>query len=373
MKLFRPTLFLIFVLASCHHHKQEPHALSSIDFTLPAAKSINLSEICSTIEYIKLETGSKCYINHISKIKFFGDSIFIFNELGWNMGEILVFNKSGKFLLEFGQLGEGPEEIENPRDIIRYGDSYLIWDRLKVSEFDHSGRFIKKLFSAFLHGNEFFSDSGNIYLYHGTEFPGMLTKYNKAGILTDTLRPANPAHHNTSFEGENVQYANNEFHLFAPALDTVWALNSPRIIPKYILDFKGEMTLEKFFKKVPFTNPPDMLAALNSTQTSNVLTFLENDSFLFLKYIRSRNSYFKLINKKSNRQTDFVNCKNDIDFGLFGIPIALTDDQLVIPLEPVKILRYLKDNGASAETKNIQAFNSIKESDNPILMLCKLK
>ena len=353
---------MLLILVSCKEKSPGPSSIYPIDFSLEAAKTINLSEFSQSVDYIPLETNSKCYINKIKKIKFFGDSIFIFNELGWNMGEILVFNLSGSFLFSFGQIGPGPEEIEDPRDIIKSDDSYLIWDRQKVSEFANTGKFKKKLFDAFVYGSEFFMESGYIYLYHGTEFPGLLTKYNLTGLLIDTLKPADPSHLNTAFDSENVLYANNEYHLFAPAFDTVWTLAGNKIVPKYCLDFKKETTLEKFFKNVSYTDPLERLSALNSTQTSNVLRFLENDSYLFIKYIRSKKSLFKIINKSTHKHLDFITCINDIDNGIFDNPITMTNDYLVIPLEPLKIQKILGKNTSLPMTKLRQIGESIKRT-----------
>jgi hypothetical protein len=373
MRSLKTLLITILILVSCKDKSPVPSSIYPIDFSLEATKTINLSEFSQSVDYIPLETNSKCYINKIKKIKFFGDSIFIFNELGWNMGEILVFNMSGSFLFSFGQIGPGPEEIENPRDLIKFGDNFLIWDRQKISEFDKTGKFKRKLFDAFLHGNEFFVDSDYIYLYHGTEFPGILSKYDFNGFLIDTLKPTDPRHLNTAFENETVVYANNEYHLFAPAFDTVWTLNNNKIVPKYFFDFKEETTLEKFFKEVTYKEPLERLSALNSTPTSYVLTFLENDNYQFFKYIRSKKSSYKILNKRTDHQLDFVICINDIDNGIFDNPITINKDHLIIPLEPLKILKHLKNNPNMTMTKYRQIGESLKEDDNPALMLCKLK
>jgi|WetSurMetagenome_2_1015567.scaffolds.fasta_scaffold76670_2 hypothetical protein len=372
MKNLLTSLAITIVLVSCGQKKTEVPAFTTIDFSINAVQAINLSDFCSSVDYITLETRPDCIIKTVRKIKFFGDSIFILNELGWNMSEILVFDRTGSFLTKFGKIGSGPEEIDNPRDIIKFGDSYLIWDREKVAEFDKTGKFKKKMFDAFVHGSEFFTNSKNIYLYHGTEFPGILTKYDLNGTLTDTLKPTDPKHQNTSFEGENVVLAGNEFHLFAPAFDTVWTLNNNMIIPKYYLDFKDETTLEEFFKNVTTTDPMQRLSALNSTPTSNVLTFLENENYLFLKYKKTKSSSYKIINKKTNQKLDFTSCINNIDNGIFGNPIAITREEIVIPLESIKILKHFKKNTSLAKPKFKELCESIKEDSNPVIMLCKL-
>lgn len=373
MKVFCTLLFTILIFGSCDQKSPKIYTLSSIDLSHESVKTVNLSEFCYSVDYILLETNTKCYINKIKKVKFFGDSIFVFNELGWNLGEILVFNFSGSFLFSFGQIGPGPEEIENPRDIIKFYNSFLLWDRRKVAEFDNAGKFKKKIFDAHVHGYEFFTESDNIYLYHGTEFPGILTKYGLDGSLIDTLKSTKSSHLNTAFENENVTFANGEHHLFAPAFDTVWTLINNNIIPRYYFDFKGETTLEKFFNSFTNKDPLERLSALNSTPISHVLTFLENDNYLFLKYIRSKKSSYKVINKINNRYLDFVTSHNDIDYGIFDNPITLTNEYLVIPLDPMKMKLHIKNNTKQYLTKFQEISESLKETDNPVLMLCKIR
>lgn len=368
------SLIVISIVLTCscsrHHPSQD---FEVIQFANNPIESANLSALCSSIEYIPLETNPRCLINNIVEIKFFGDSIFIINETGWNIKEILIFNTSGKFLGNFGDIGQGPEEIDSPRDIIRHSENFLIWDKRKVAEFDKEGRFTRKLFDAFLHGNKLFIDADMIHLYHATEYPGMITQYDFDGKLIDTIKPLSPDHINSAFEGENVTYTNHGYNLFAPSFDTVWTVKDNSIKPKYVFDFNGEMTLQVLFQNYAVNNPVEMIKILGSYQTSNVRTYLENEDHLLLLSFRARKRAYKIIRKENNQQLDFISCVNDIDNGLFETPITLSDSHMIIPLQPMKIIDHLKKNVPDKESPFGKMAQDIKETDNPVLMLCKLK
>ena len=366
-------LALVITIIACNRDSYNHKDIKSIRFESKPKELINLSDFCSSISYIPLETNSKCYITKISRIKFFGDSIFIINQLFWNMKEILVFDITGKFLGTFGQIGPGPEEIDNPRDVIKINDSYLIWDKLKIAEFDYKGNFKRKLFNAFIPGENFFVESNKINLYHGTEFPGLITQYDFEGNLLRTYKPIDPKKYSSTFEGENLINIDNEYHFFAPSFDTVWMFSNNQILPRYIFDFTGDITLQKLFMKYPDKIPPEMAPILKSNSPSYVLSFFESKNYIFLKYLKSNNQSFKVISKINSHQIDFKHCNNNIDNGIFGTPISSIDDNFVIPLEPIQILKH-RDNFNSPEQSTFNMIGQIiKEDDNPVLMFIKFK
>jgi len=361
----------LLTLLTCCKDSDKSKDVSTIRFENNPKELINLSDICESINYIPLETNSKCYINKIEKIKFLGDSIFIINQLFGNLKEILVFDIKGKFIGNFGQVGPGPEEIESPRDIVKFNGAYLIWDRLKISEFDNHGNFKKKLFNAFFPGSNFFIYSDKIYLYHGTEFPGLISQFDFSGNLLKTYKPVDQNNISSTFQGENLNNINNEYHFFAPSLDTVWMFSDNQIRPKYVFDFMGEITLQKLFMKYSDKIPPEMAPILRANSPSYVLSFCESKNYIFLKYLKLNKQNYKLISKNKSTQIDFIKCNNNIDNGLFGTPISVSNDYFVISLEPTQILKHrdiVKNSGQS--TFHIPG-QTIKDNDNPILMLVK--
>jgi len=364
---------LVFVFSStaCSNHNSINRDINTIRFENTPVEVMKLSEICPSISYIRLETTSKSYINKISKIKFFGDSIFIINQLYWNLKEILVFNMKGKFLGAFGNIGPGPEEIESPRDIVKMKDSYLVWDRLKIAEFDKNGNFKRKILNAFVPGSNFFIQSNKINLYHGTEFPGLISQYDFDGKHQKIFKPIDQNFNSSAFEGEGFINIDNEYHLFAPALDTVWEFSESKIQSKYVFNFMGKPTLQTLFKKYSHASPPEMGPILSKNSPSYVISFNENKNFILIRYFKSGTELYKVISKNSLRQIDFKYCINDIDDGIFGNPVASFDDNFVFELQATKILKHQDESRHLKDSTFFKIEKSIKENDNPVLMFCK--
>jgi hypothetical protein len=76
-------------------------------------KSLKLSDFCSTIEYLPLETSIDGLIGTISKIKVTKSHIFVLT----TKPEVYVFYRNGKFLRQIGFRGKGPAEYNYISDI----------------------------------------------------------------------------------------------------------------------------------------------------------------------------------------------------------------------------------------------------------------
>jgi hypothetical protein len=373
MKYLISIFLLLLFLSGCSRTNQVLDSNSKIDFIKKPIEFLELSKFVSSINYVPLETNSKCNIKRISKIKFINDSIFIFNEIGWGITDILIFDKAGRFLSTFCQSGLGPEEIQSPRDLIENGQSILIWDRNKVAEFDKRGNFKKKLFNASFGGRNFFKDSCFIYLYHGTELPGVLSQFDTTGRLIMTFKPPISKKISSAFEGEALFCSNGEYHFFSPSVDTVWTLNESHLIPKYVFNFENDLTLQMLFQMHGDITPPEFQKIMNSNPFSHVFRFIESDNYLYISYSKLQKNGNKLIAKDSGHQIDFEFCINDIDNGIYGLPIAIFDDTLVMLLEPLKILKRIKSNSNPIKTEFDHLAETVSEDSNPVLMYCKLR
>ncbi len=74
------------------------------------------TEIAENLHFVKLETNSECLFSKIDKVFFVEDKFFIFDRsIAKN---IFVFDKNGKFLNKITKIGEGPNEIKNPKSFI---------------------------------------------------------------------------------------------------------------------------------------------------------------------------------------------------------------------------------------------------------------
>mgnify|MGYP001792567426 CR=1 FL=1 len=112
----KTSIFFVFLLLySFNTQKENVSKVNSDKFfqinyetLLKKKETINLSQIASNVEYIKIETKDECLLwGGLKKYLFTDNFIFISNR-----DHILKFSRDGKFINKIGSPGRGPGEID---------------------------------------------------------------------------------------------------------------------------------------------------------------------------------------------------------------------------------------------------------------------
>lgn len=193
-------MLLVICFACKTNHINNKNELTTIHL-IQSEKSISLSELISSFDTIIINIENKrIYIGDILSLKKIRDEYLIKHRTG-NLSSILKFNTDGSNIHEIGEIGRGPGEIMNPRDIIAYEDGYALWDNKGVHKFKKDGKYEKFLFNANIPGNCFFYYSNYFYFMHELTYPGFLSKYSSNGKLEQVFKPLD---HNFG----NLEYSN---------------------------------------------------------------------------------------------------------------------------------------------------------------------
>ena len=108
-------LFFILCLLSCNHVKKNVQEIGVNDhlYVIDMDKAeyeekILLSEICSNMKTIILETNDDVLINDVGGVQVYKDYIFVLDDK--KDANLFAFNKQGKFIRKYGSRGNGPGE-----------------------------------------------------------------------------------------------------------------------------------------------------------------------------------------------------------------------------------------------------------------------
>jgi hypothetical protein len=141
--------FLHFTLVIALMFQSDAITKIKIDPEKDKEKKLLLSEIASDVSYIKLETKPECLISEISQVLIDDDLVFILHR-GQAPTEsgIMVFNKNGGFVNQFGRFGRGPGEFASLIDFSLDKENNLLYmlDSMgKLLVFDYKGNFIRSI------------------------------------------------------------------------------------------------------------------------------------------------------------------------------------------------------------------------------------
>ncbi len=186
----------------------------------------NLSEVFEPIDIIPLETKQESFVGGASRIKFYGDNIYVFDKDGAK--GLLVFSKNGKFKYKIGNIGKGPGEYLYPKDFDIYKDEIRILDLNKIVVYDISGKFKKEFQLDFL-ADFFATVSDNYDVYYGSGREDRIIIANKNGKKLRSFYKYSPR--NRILGSLIVQRVDSTAFINIPICDTVFAFKNDSLFP----------------------------------------------------------------------------------------------------------------------------------------------
>ncbi|PKO96026.1 MAG: hypothetical protein CVU12_07260 [Bacteroidetes bacterium HGW-Bacteroidetes-7] len=416
-------LFITVILLSCNEKQRNVrssnanYSVIDVGSSVGKGRVVNLSEIASDINYIPLETDSSSLIGPLPFIYYENERIYVrFSRI------IKVFDKEGKYLFTFDRRGGGPEEYPSSSSIeIEPGSGNFRAKFQKggysvVRTYSREGLFLKDFtFPEITRMSKTIKISSNLFISQFIQIEKEGKEY--IGFLFDTLSkiegyiPTPVVEKKYKTEGDNTIIIGNrriymsgiKIHsflhsfknsprIFTLLADTIYTYNKENgVEPVYALDYGKYMNEKVVLSNITsttgeFINISDHFYV--ETENFLLMNFILRDyahepfigkNILNIGRMRERSDAFGLYNKKSG---DFTllnhpikgtpGFKDDILNGLPFIPQYMSEDNFAVNLfYPDELIDYVANNQVSPEIKKI--VDTLKESDNPVVALAKLK
>jgi hypothetical protein len=373
---------LILAMLSC---KSKDNILFEFDPRNLVENKISLSEIADDINYIPLDNSNPLGLIY-DNIEFINNSIYLSEK---DLG-ILVFDKTGKMVRKIGSKGRGPGEYHYNFDftVDEKTETIYVWDNNIIKVYSKTGKFIRsfslKKYGDYIHPIKFLNSS--LFAIFSIQFENVEYKWinvDSLGNLIKKEKRKTPAFTCNFTVGEGAYTFQNNITYWNSFNDTVFSI-LPDLTekPSYFIS-PGEHRFPKAQKNIP-------IAEL--TQYLSVVQILETEHFLIIRYFFKEKKDFVLVGKK-NRISYMVNWEfngssgilNDLDAGPSFVPKIYFRENgreyiagLVNPIQ-------FKTLVSSTEFRNFtpkyphkkeelkKLANGIKETDNPVLIIAKLK
>lgn len=366
-----------------------------------------ISEIADSITYLPLETGANCLLSQAANLRFIRDGIYPERRLkfGWD----------GKFVKQFGRVGQGRGEDPNAFAwLLKSKDSYYTVGN-RIIEYDMDGKFTGK------ETNKFFlkSCTDSIFVYNLFrevesamiddhillyQYPDSLIWVNakdfKVVHATRVVEQGNIRVGGIStFPTQRFFISYNDKKLFYNFYnDTIYTVRGNGLSPEWVVDLgdrklPNEITLYKL--------GPLSRQALRggSIETSELITktdgkifinnVYESDRFLLFYYTETR--YFWESRKKAppvgrliiydKATKGLTNIKDKIIDDLNGGPglcpfyDGVFDDKLIAMIWPFELKEYISEHRSDKKlsSKLIEVADRLEDEDNPVLIIVHLK
>jgi hypothetical protein len=378
---------IVLLLVTC---KPKDRDLFVFSPALIQENEITLSQLADGITYIPLDDSILLAgINSNSNPLFVNNHMYLYDR---NQG-ILIFNRDGRFLRKVGKIGRGPGEY-------LHGGVFAV-DNITGSVYLNDLNSLIKVYS----GNGDYQRSFSLIEYGGSI--DALTMFNERLFVTfnlqfgddfkyewvflDTLgnivnkkERAIPLYKSNYLTGGGTYFFDQKMKFWHNFKDTVYSFNPDLTYrPNFILT-PGDYRLPKSYVDDPIRRLPEYIMFQQIFETK--------------KYLIIRYSFYKgkngliIIDKKDYKSytsywtfDSFGSITNDLDGGLKFLPLSFYIEDgreyLAGLVDPFQLKARANSNEFKSSTlKNTEKKKvfekmaySLKETDNPVLMIIRLK
>ncbi|WP_106831428.1 6-bladed beta-propeller [Parabacteroides pacaensis] len=380
---------VLFLVIGCRHTPKEGLVENSSQAVIIKPdyskwSVVDISPYLDTIKYVKLEFTDQSMIGEISKIEAYKDRLYI---LDMNTSSLFVFTMDGKYLFKIHSVGSGPQEytqldflsIDKEQQNIVLTDLMGYW----IMRYDMEGNFLSRQKIPFWVEGVGLLPGKKIALYanyrNNKEY--LDKEYNLICIdsLNNILKVYYP-YDSSWLENYPISVSRGEFYdyqdicnFYSLYNDTIFRLSSKGLQPRYIFDMQGKSFNQAYFKKpadefVKYMKESKFYYLTNVFETKEILSFTMDYGFdAWVGYYSKKSG--KIINAAyyQNKKQYFMH----INRGVY--------DPWFISVVPIEALLTLKENYSHhssegiAQKEILSLLDTLKEEDNPVLMMYKFK
>ncbi len=375
-------LLIALLFFACQAEKKSELLVIDVETGIENPGEILCSDFIGSFEYIPLETRDSCLIDGNPAVQILDNNLLVRTP-----NDCFLFDaKTGKFKTRIGKRGRGPGEYRQTIDLIDFDNSTVFFagQNGDLLEYSLQNKFIKSIkIPTYNDGFEnpsipiAYTSYKNWIVCHFGNLTGTEKKFlmgiNKSTGNADFIIPNKRIfeYNGLKISAKEVAFYrfNNEFYMKEDYNDTIYCMQDSLLIPHVVLSagrfqLTHEMYWDKNVEETEFVTPGDVF------ETNNFLTF---------QYFYRKKPYFGLYSKKHQNVvvTEIENgLKNDIDnFVNFKPFMGITNHVLVGIADAYVVTEWFLKNSEKIDQlpPELQKLRNIKETDNPVVMIAKLK
>ncbi|MGV8137972.1 MAG: 6-bladed beta-propeller [Mangrovibacterium sp.] len=346
--------------------------------------SLPCSAFISEINYVPLQSGPNIMIDRNPEIVLIDQFIVVKTER-----DCLLFDRySGNFIRKIGNYGKGPNEYRSTQGFINPNlkTIYFIGWNSDLLEFNFEGKFqvvikipdYKDDFKSpsFPTHYTFWKNEVACYFSNMTgNEKKLIVLFNKNGEKLHTI-PNKNVYSDVNFSlttKESIFYHFKQILFFKENYcDTVYEVSDGKFYPHMVF-FTG-----KYLK--PYESKWWSINKKNQMSFITPFNIIESKSFVMFKFFFHDNLFLGLYNKKNQqfKTVDVNKLKDDVNCFVPFIPEAASlsnDEECICFTDAYKVVQWFNDISRKTAKlpDDLQKLKSIKETDNPVIMIAKFR
>lgn len=401
------TLISLYSCASKKDNQKHDPRIIDVAGSIGGGRVVNLSEIASEINFIPLETNDKSLLGTPYRGLFYENGLVNFLEVKSHSFMLKIFDKNGEFVRQFNRCGRGPQEYERiSRLQIESSTGNLILKSFdKIIEYTSDGKFVRCVnfknnmqLSGYTFGAFYKLAENNYFL---SVIMDKAKDY--SGVAIDTVSTIKQLVKYPEIEKKLVKelsrsYAFNEPYMYKYR-DSIRLING---VNDYVLNIDKDLNIDTAFiiNYGQYKIKKDYVTYRNGSNSPFINRFneiFESNDYLFMQFhlgslahkpsearsgsgekisfpiscaiFNKTTGIFTFADQPAYDQMGFA---DDLEGGPAFWPSYISeDDYMVSYINAADFINHSKNEGCSEKFKQIAS--KLKETDNPVLVMVKLK
>jgi hypothetical protein len=368
----------------------------SLEKAIDNMAPVGLSQIGGSITYIPLETSRTSLVGEIRKA-IVKDSLIFIKTIPYSL---MAFDRSGRFVRNYGNVGRGPGEYLDLLDFAVSPDQSKVYilDRGSICiTYDVDGTFLNRVKMRM--GTLIIPYNDSLFVLGVPQsrlWPGMIGEDTDISVLFSDLegRVIKTYDYHHPFEGNisppdpSLYASENGLRFFEPVADTLYTITSDSLTPYAVftagkhsipLDFYSTVLDYTEFRTTGGANYRAFVA--NYTDKIALRSILEDRERIYIRAIRYPDGELCAFFDKRTGETKVANesgFTNDLDGGLPFFPKYVYNDEVLVDyvdayvlkehvasLGPTEMTRLYGDN----YTRLAALAESLEEDSNPVMIM----
>ena len=367
-------LLWVVVLGSCQSAKDVDSSVKKVLLDINADQELRLSEIADTVEVIPLEQTYDSDIALVERIIPYKGHYYILNTLSFNNGQLLVFDKDGKFLLSTAKrLGQGPDDYFRMTSMDVTDDGLIsIYEGFRIREYDMDLNLVNSYFPQLpdsIHNaqemRKHIKLDKDTYLFRDYQYTSYysVSKDSVFGIKHEHYHPKSCAIVN------NLRLLEHKGEIyFSPSYicDTLYRVNTAEHRMEPVIAFHSEedinldempddMTFQYYVEYMMNTEKMFMLDKVH----------LPHADFCFMANVKDKKGGVVYRDKHGKVKVYYHK-----DTQTFPVPNTVYENKLVFAAMPEHIEKI---DMTLVDAESLERIKDLKEDDNQVLVIYTLK
>ena len=368
MKKTSSIIIFLFFLFSCSQKSGNQPTKQIIELGSILENSPD-DHVYKDIRYVKLETNPDILLGDNLYFQKREDKLYILDRA--NQKSLLIFKNDGKFVQKVGAFGNGPGEYPAANDFVLRNDTIDILSnagpKSYIYSYSEKGDFIQKKELNYLALS--FEFVRNQYYAVNTSFNKMthdhrLYLLDREGNEIKKLLPNNTKI-NMPIGEQSFSLYEDQVLYFEPFNNTIYELQPDTIIPVYELDF-GKYNIPEEFFNTDIMQGFEMINKQGFSIINNVFANNENVVFEVVNQNESGGKLFLISYNKKSKQIKSLALNEDNYIFRYSIGLNDKNEMMYLVFPVGEVNQDFKKFGLSLNVTNFS------ESDNPILVFCKI-